>query len=130
MCRGVIQHPERACQVIDFSGIRYANMTPTNIDGLLEYGNKAVILYEYKMGGVEMPKGQELALTRAVTNLTHDDKSAILLLCRHNCPPEESIDGAGSIVDRIFYKGRWRSGKGLTAKEVTDKFLQKLGLIA
>ena len=42
--RGYFQHPERAKQNICFEGIKYGNITPTDIDGCIDYKNKATIL--------------------------------------------------------------------------------------
>jgi hypothetical protein len=55
--RGKIQYRERARQIIDFSGIRYDNITPTDIDGFFEKADKAFVFYEYKLEGCEMPHG-------------------------------------------------------------------------
>jgi len=38
--RGKIEHRDRARQIRDFSNLRYGNITPTDIDGLIEYQNK------------------------------------------------------------------------------------------
>ena len=81
--RGIIQNPERARQIIDFSGIRFKNITPTDIDGLIEYKNIAYVLMEFKHREAEMPHGQSLALTRMVDDFDRQGKYATLLVCEH-----------------------------------------------
>ena len=79
--RGVIQNRERARQIIDFSGLRYGNITPTDIDGCIEYQDKGVAFIEIKHRDSPMPKGQELALTRLVDNNSTAGKRAVLYVC-------------------------------------------------
>ena len=123
--RGKIQYRDRARQIVDFSDIRYKNITPTDIDGFFEKGNKAFVFYEYKLSGVDIPKGQKLALTRLVDVLSSAGKAAVLFICRHEVStPDEDIDAANSIVEKIYWNNRWHRGIGKTVKEHTDKFMQ------
>ena len=62
--RGSIQFPDRARQLIDFSGLRYNKITPTDIDGFIEYHDEAIVFMEFKYGNAELPYGQKLALER------------------------------------------------------------------
>ena len=64
--RGAIQFRERRKQIIDFSGLRVGNITPTDCDGLIEYHNKAYILFEIKHRDAKVPEGQLKALVRSV----------------------------------------------------------------
>ena len=122
--RGKIQNKERAKQIIDFSGVRYGNITPTDIDGYFEKSDKAFVFYEYKLHGVEMPKGQALALTRIVDGLSTAGKDAVLFLCRHEEEnPNNDIKASKALVERIYWRGKWHEGIGLTVKEHTDKFM-------
>ncbi|MBR1436894.1 MAG: hypothetical protein IJ587_00015 [Synergistaceae bacterium] len=123
--RGKIQNRERGRQIIDFSKIRYGNITPTDLDGFFEQGNKIFVFYEYKLPDVEMPRGQRLALMRIVDGLSTAGKSAVLFLCRHEAyNPEVDIQADKAIVEKIYWNNQWFLGKGLTAKEQTDKFIQ------
>lgn len=122
--RGKIQNKERAKQIIDFSGVRYGNITPTDVDGYFEKANKAFVFYEYKLSGAEMPKGQELALTRIVDGLSTAGKEAVLFLCQHNeFNPENDIEAANALVEKIYWRGKWHEGSGLTVKQQTDRFM-------
>ena len=123
--RGKIQNRERAKQIIDFSGMRFGNITPTDLDGLIEKGNKAFVFYEYKLPDAEMPSGQKLALMRIVDGLSEAGKYAVLFLCRHKqYNTEEDVKADKAIVEAIYWKNQWRKGSNLTVKELTDKFLK------
>lgn len=58
----LIRNRFRAKQLIDFGGLQYEQITPTDIDGLIEYRNIAYIIYEFKYADAEMPFGQRLAI--------------------------------------------------------------------
>jgi hypothetical protein len=124
--RGKIQFRDRAKQIIDFSGIRYQQITPTDIDGLIEYRDTAFLVYEYKLEGAKMPYGQELALTRLVDSLQKSGKIAALLLCKHDVrDPNDDINGADAKVIKIYYCKNWYSDmKRRTVKEVTNSFIE------
>lgn len=122
--RGKIHNRERGKQIIDYSGMRKDNITPTDIDGYLEKGDKIFILYEYKLPDVEMPRGQRLALMRMINGLSKAGKSAVLFLCRHEqYDPNKDIAGDLAIVDGIYLNNRWYKGNGYTVKELTDRFI-------
>ena len=123
--RGKIQYRDRARQLIDFSGLKYGRITPTDIDGFLEYKGKAFVFYEYKLADVEMPYGQSLALTRMVDVLSTAEKEAVLFLCRHNeTNPNKDIVGSNAIVERVYWHGKWYPGGHHTVKQQTDKYIE------
>ena len=123
--RGKIHNRERGRQIIDFSEIRYGNITPTDLDGFFEKGNKIFVFYEYKLGDAEMPKGQMLALTRIVDGLNNAGKTAVLFLCRHEeYDTDKDIEGGEAIVDQVYWRNHWYKGKGYTVKEQTDKYMK------
>ena len=123
--RGKIQNRERARQIIDFSGLRYNNITPTDLDGFFEKGNRVFVFYEYKLPGAEMPHGQKMAMMRLVDGLTKAGKLAALFLCRHNeYNPLSDVKAAQATVEAIYWSKNWHKGHNLTVKEQTDRFLR------
>ena len=54
----LVKYRERAKQIIDFTGLQWDTITPTDIDGLIEYKNKAMVFMEFKHNDAQMPKGQ------------------------------------------------------------------------
>lgn len=116
---------ERARQIIDFSGLRYGNITPTDIDGCIEYQDKGVAFIEIKHRDATMSKGQELALTRLVDNNSTAGKRAVLFVCEHdvdNC--EMDITASRTIVRDIYCNTKWVDGEGRTLKECMDIFIK------
>lgn len=128
--RGRILFGKRIHQVVKFEGLRYGNITPTDIDGLIEYRGKAVLLYEFKLRGYGMSEGQRLALTRIVDGLEASGKFAALLLCEHDTPVEQDVDAAGAEVAGVYWRHEWREGGGRTVKDWTDAFLGFAELMA
>lgn len=123
--RGTIQNRERARQIIDFSGLRYGNITPTDVDGMMDYHNKAWIIVEMKLDGAEMPFGQQLAIERLVDDLS-SVKESCGILCVHDIEnPQEDIMAAETIVTQIYYKGKWEQpGTRHSLKQYCDEFIR------
>ena len=123
--RGQIQFRERSRQVIDFSGLQYGNITPTDIDGLIEYKNKAYVIIEMKYGKAEMPKGQKLCIERMINDFTSKGKLATAFLCEHNIEnPEDDIVASKAIVRSCYYNGHWRDDGKRTLKSRLDLFVK------
>lgn len=121
--RGVIKNRQFANQVKDFSGLLYRKITPTDIDGLMDFGNKVFVLIELKYGDCEVKTGQKLAIERVVDNLQELGKPTIAIIARHNS--EGDIDVANCSVDQIRFEKRWIPQRNPRVKLVIDKFLLK-----
>ena len=122
--RGTIYNRERAKQIIDYRGLRFKNITPTDVDGFFEHRNKVFILYEFKLKGNDVPHGQKQALERTIDALRKAHKSAVLFICSHTTEdPNIDIDAASATVEYVYLDGKWYKGNGATAKELTDRFL-------
>ena len=120
--RGVIRNREWATQIRDFSGLRYGNITPTDIDGFIEYKNIAFIIIETKHEGGEMPFGQRLALQRLCDTCQYAGKETLLIVASHNTTGD--IDFANTRVVETRYLGRWKEQSNqMTTKEAVDLFL-------
>lgn len=121
--RGKIQYRARKRQLIDFSGVRYGNVTPTDIDGFFELHDNLFVFYEYKYGNVDIPYGQKIAIQRLVKAIAESGREAIAMICRHNVEnTDEDIDGANTMVDSYCYNGDWFYNTNRTVKELTDSF--------
>jgi hypothetical protein len=124
--RGDVTYKARAQQGRDFTGLRYGNITPTDIDGVIEYHNKCYVFYEAKHENAPpMSDGQRMALERICDDLK---KPSLLVLCKHRHPAEQAIDFAVCDVESVRYKGKWITLKSKAkVKEVTDWFIGKYG---
>ena len=121
--RGVIRNRKFAGQLRDFSGLRFGSITPTDMDGWIDFSNRLFVFIEAKHGNARMPYGQELALAR-LTDACHSPprRRAIALVCRHES--EGDIDFAGLPVTRYRWCGKWHDdhrGIGLRAVIATLK---------
>lgn len=128
--RGKIQHEEYARRIVDFSGMRYGNITPTDIDGVIEYRDTRIVFFEFKYGNAPIPNGQKMALERIVDNCANAGKLAILCICRHKAPEGQHIDAAQSLVSDVYIGGGgYVGGKwypemhGRNLRQVCDAFL-------
>lgn len=122
--RGVIQYRERRCQIVDYSGLKYGNITPTDIDGVIEYRDKAYAFIELKHGKAEMPGGQERAMKNLVDNLASQGKLAAAFLCEHYVHnPQEDVDATKAIVRKVYYNGNWQEDGKRTLKTRLDAFM-------
>ena len=126
--RGQIVSPDRARQIRDFSGLLFGNITPTDIDGLIEYRNKGYVIIEVKLSGVQVPDGQRKALQRLVDVLWRARRLAVCIIATHNTTNvEEPIDVANAVVLEYRYQGKWRHPKDIhTTRELTEWFMQKV----
>ena len=61
---GLIKHPNRAKQLIDFTGVQSGNIYPSDIDAVLEFDSKYLLLFELKKVKVQVPLGQRMMLER------------------------------------------------------------------
>lgn len=125
--RGVINNRARAQQIIDFSGLKFNTITPTDIDGFIEYHNKLFILIEAKYKDTIMPGGQKLALERMCDSLSKD-KPTILFLGTHEFEVNEDIDCANITVSKFYFKREWKSWNVITSmKSAIISFINKYG---
>ena len=128
--RGEFENRDRAKQLISFQGMKYDSITPTDMDGLIEYHDECYVLMEFKYKGKELPYGQKLAFTRLADDLEKARKPTTLLICNHEVDnPDVDVIAKDAIVKQYYYKGRWYHGGNRTVKEVTDKFLDYIELL-
>lgn len=58
---GQIENRARKQQILDFSGLVFGKITPTDIDGMIEYHGKAFVYYEFKYLNADTKYGQRTA---------------------------------------------------------------------
>ena len=92
--RGKIHTPDRAKQLRDFSGLRFGTITPTDIDGLIEYQNIGYVIMEFKAKDNIVLDGQRLALERLTDDLSLAAKNTLCIIAYHDTDSNETIDTA------------------------------------
>ena len=124
--RGEIHNRERARQIRDFSGIIYGNITPTDIDGLIEYHGKGYIILELKLVGTKIQFGQKLALERMTDDFQKSGKAALCIIADHTIyDPAKDIIASNTIVREYRYNFKWTipTSDTITTKQMMDKFI-------
>lgn len=126
--RGKIHNRERGRQIIDYSGVRYGRITPTDIDGFFEQHNDAFVFYEMKYGDAMLPQGQLKALVRLVNACWNAGMKAALIIGQHDVANPDDDIRADAVPVRGVYLGpkfRWctKNINNRTIKQMTDDFL-------
>ena len=125
MERGKINNPKRKQQILSFEDLRFGNITPTDIDGVIEYKNKKYIFFEVKYGKAKLPSGQKLAIERLVKDI-NENKKAIAIILEHNIHNPNNVVNVSTCLVRELYNGKiWRPPKyNIKLKELINKFIQ------
>lgn len=124
----LIRHPARASQVLDFTGILPPPYAPTDIDGLVEWKNKAYVIIECKHGNKDMSLGQKIAIERMTNDFSKAGKRAVAIVVEHDVDNiQQSVMVGNQLVREVFYdsQGRWRKpSHEMTAREAINDFIQ------
>lgn len=121
--RGAIYNTGRAAQLKDYTGLRFGNITPTDLDGYIDYQDRLWVVMEFKYGDNEMPYGQRLAVTRLCQDLSRV-KPTLGILASHYHPSSEQIDCAQAHVVEVWYDGKWwKPQEQATARAVVQDFI-------
>lgn len=127
MNRGEFQFIDRAKQLVNFKGLNIGKITPTDIDGVIEYKNKAYVFVEVKYKDKELPFGQRLALERLIKD-TSINKQSIAIVCEHSVDDaEQQIEMANCKVRELYLssENKWRPPTNdITVKQMIDLFIE------
>jgi len=124
--RGKIKNKDFARQIRDFRKLKYINVTPTDLDGLIEFNNCIFIFIETKyFKKPELPDGQKRALVNLVDSVFEASKKGLLIIATHNKPSNESIPFHNCKVIKYRSRKHWYSPKEITVKKLIDSYLKK-----
>lgn len=116
----LIRNRERMRQVRDFRGLRFGSISPTDIDGILDFGGKLWAIFELKHEDTPMPFGQRLALERLCDGLERGGTHAVVLVASHH-EVTTDIDCATASVTRVRECGAWRNPlRPVTLRQAID----------
>ena len=111
----LIKNRDRVKQVIDFTSVQNGKMHPMDIDAVLEFDNRILILMEVKFKGNEIPTGQKLTLERIcdawhkkdIKN-TNKKRKAVVLKVEHTFDNDnENIPLDKCYVTSYYYNKKW-----------------------
>ena len=101
--KGAIQYESRYKQLIDFSGlVRHRGISPTDIDGFIDYGGNAFIYMDAKLYGKELSVGQRIAYQNLVKSHGIAKKPTCAIIWRHNVPQDQHIMAHEKYVDEFY----------------------------
>jgi len=119
-----LEHPERAAQLIDLTGINYGNASPTDVDGFLEIRNKLFVFLEFKnQNAPPIGYGQRTALERVVDALHQSGKVSLAVIGQHNTAHTEIVNGAASKALAVRWEGKWINleGQNFTVSDCSNR---------
>jgi len=124
--RGKIKHKGRRQQIIDWSGIRYNNITCSDIDGGFDIRGNIFVFCDIKLENAPFENGERWYYEALVNNLK---KPAIAIIARHNIfNISQEVPAHECRVDQ-YYIGKshdWIKPKNtIKLKEAIDIFLNK-----
>lgn len=121
--RGTFRNREFAKQLKSFAGLKFGNITPTDIDGFMDFGNNVFIFLESKHGVSPLPYGQKLALERLCDACCAAHKKSVVLVAHHNT--SEDIDMAALPVSEYRLDGKWRRPRrDINVRQAIEKLLE------
>jgi len=128
--RGQIQNRERARQLRDFTGLQFGSITPTDVDGFVEFRDKLFVWIEAKLGGQSIPSGQRLALERQCDAVSETGRMAVVLVIDHDTSPSEDINFASCLVREYRLEQEWREPlMPITCRAAIEILLTKAGIL-
>lgn len=102
---GLIKHQKRAKQIIDFTGVQNGKIHPSDIDAVLEFDSKYLLLFELKKVGAKVPRGQRIMLERIIDAWEDTGKIGSVVYCEHNTDASETIYLKDCEVICVYNKG-------------------------
>jgi|TARA_R110000764_G_scaffold27629_1_gene65221 hypothetical protein len=106
----LIRNTKQVRQTIDFTGIKSGKIHPTDIDVVLEFDNKVLILMEVKRKGNVIPIGQRLVLER-IANSWHTNQVVVLYVTHNFKNDNKDIPLSECNVDSIYINKEWKEAK-------------------
>ena len=125
--RGSIKYPDRYKQLIDFSGLqRMRKITPTDIDGFIDYGGNAFVIIEGKHESKDIDYGQRLCMENIVKAFKKAKKIAIAFIFKHSKNSDEIIYASEQRVYEYYatFTSGWENvfEKDYTVLDIINRF--------
>lgn len=126
--RGIIKSEKYAKQIIEFAGLQFGNITPTDVDCFLDFKNRLFIFIEVKYQDTKIQNGQQLALERLCDSAERSGKASYLFIVRHNIK-DSNVPLVSCCVSDVRFKGKWHQPqKKITVLEAIEILLKKYNI--
>lgn len=110
-----------AKQLLRFDGLELSrNASPMDIDGVIEWDDKKIVLIEIKKKGVKVPYGERMTLQRMINDFWRAGKQAVAIVADHRVfNPAEDVIVADCIVREVYTSRErtWRPPKKMMTVE-------------
>lgn len=120
--------PKRAKQWIDFSSLSWGKIHPSDIDAVLEFGGKKLVLIELKTEDKQADRGQQLLLERLADNWKSNSgkDSLVIYASHHEMDTDEDVDLGMAEVTSVYWKGEYIELHNYrTVKSVVEGFARE-----
>lgn len=125
---GVFDNESRARQLIRFDGMNIGKLCFTDFDAVMEYRNKAWLVFEVKHGDKAVPIGQRLALERFVDDVEAKGKHAVAAVVEHCVGDYRQDIYLRDCIVRNVYVSRERAWRPpthrMTAKGMLESYIK------
>jgi len=114
--RGKIRSEKYARQQVRWPSMRWGNITPTDIDGALDFSDRLYIFFEVKHISSHLNTGQRLLLERMCKRINDSGAVSVALVAQHY----EDIDHVileNCILDEYWYFGEWHKPRDIVTIE-------------
>lgn len=98
-----ILNKDALAQPIDFWGMTYGRMMPTDLDAFMDVKGQAWVLIEVKQEGASWPRGQLIALERLANDLMKV-RPVLAIRATHTTPIDKPVDLAKCVVHSYMDK--------------------------
>ena len=124
-----IRNHARAKQLVSFDGMVVGKrMWPTDIDAVIDWKDRAWLIFEVKHGSKDVPLGQRLALERLVHDSWRGGKPAVAAIVEHDVDDaSQDVRLADCNVRAVLPcdKDEWRPPmRQMTARELTNAVIR------
>jgi len=129
--RGQIRNAAMREQINDFASMRWNKITPTDIDGAIDFGGKFFVFFDIKSDGAPFSRGQELFFENLCRALR---VPSVFALAVHGVTPPDEVIGGDCVVRRYYWRERggvWTwvvAPEGVSLLRFVNEFLRVYGL--
>ena len=116
---GLIRNSNQAKQGVDFTGLQWGKIHPTDIDFAIEFKNEVLILGEVKRKSSDMALGQKLLLER-LCDSWHTGKSFIIFAHHEYDDETTDIPVDECEVYKLYYQGNWYDRSGSVKNKIEE----------
>ena len=115
-----IKNRDYLARIKNFSGLKFGSISPTDLDGFLDFGNRLFIFVETKFADSILRGGQKLALERLCDACQTEHRTSILIVT--NYWDDGEIDIGETIVQQYRLRGRWYEATDITLRAAIEMF--------